>query len=304
MKTARLAWAAVCLCPFVVSAAVEPPPAKAGDAEQAIRELTASFARAFERGDAVAIAALYTEDAEAVTAEGDAIQGRAALAAHYKERLADGAPAKFSITIESIKMPAPGVARVIGRSSVTPTAGETPVDSRFSSIDVLQNGRWLIAGVREIADKEPARYERLQQLEWLVGDWVEESETAVVFTSVAWTENKSFLLRTFNVRAAGKPALTGTQRIGWDPLTKQIKSWVFDDQGGYGEGLWMRKGDQWIIKATGVRSDGRVATATQVLTRISDDELRWKSIDRTRGDEISTDIDEVLMVRKPPAPKK
>ncbi len=124
----------------------------------------------------------------------------------------------------------------------------------------------------------------------------------MVNTSVAWTDNGSFLLRSFDVRVKGKPALTGTQRIGWDPLTKQLKSWVFDSNGGHGEGLWMRSGDQWIVKATGVRSDGRVATATQVLTRVSKDTLRWKSIDRTIGSEISGDIDEIVMVRKPPQP--
>ena len=80
---------------------------------------------------------------------------------------------------------------------------------------------------------------------------------------------QNFLLRSFDVRVKGKPALTGTQRIGWDPLTKQIKSWVFDSTGGYGEGLWMRQGDQWVIKATGVRPSGRTTTATQVLSRAS-----------------------------------
>ena len=48
----------------------------------------------------------------------------------------------------------------------------------------------------------------------------------------------------------GQARADGTQRIGWDPLTKQFKSWVFDANGGYGEGLWMRQGDQWVIKAT------------------------------------------------------
>ncbi len=125
-----------------------------------------------------------------------------------------------------------------------------------------------------------------------------------MLTSVAWSDNKNFLIRTFDVRVKGKPALTGSQRIGWDPLTKQIKSWVFDDQGGYGEGLWMRAGDQWVIKATGVRPEGRTATATQVLTYVDNDHLKWKSIDRTRGDEVVEEIDEIVMVRKPPQPRK
>ena len=60
--------------------------------------------------------------------------------------------------------------------------------------------------------------------------------------------------------------MTVNQRIGWDPLTKQIKSWVFDSEGGYGDALWTRKGNQWVIKSTGVLPDGRTASATHVLT--------------------------------------
>ena len=152
-------------------------------------------------------------------------------------------------------------------------------------------------------DGEVTHQERLKEIEWLVGDWVEETPDAVVTTSVAWADNNNFLLRSFDVRVKGKPALTGTQRIGWDPLTRQIKSWVFDSHGGYGEGLWTRAGNQWVIKATGVRPDGRTATATQVLTFVNKDTLRWKSIDRTLGDEIVQEIDEIVMVRKPPKPQ-
>jgi hypothetical protein len=177
------------------------------------------------------------------------------------------------------------------------------VTSRYSAIHVKQAGKWLLASVRELGDKEVSHRERLRELEWLVGDWVEETEDAVVLTSVAWSDNQNFLLRTFDVRVKGKPALSGTQRIGWDPLTKQIKSWVFDSRGGYGEGLWTRSGNQWVIKATGVRPDGRTATATQVLTYVNKDALRWKSIDRTLGEEIVHEIDEIAMVRKPPQPK-
>ena len=51
--------------------------------------------------------------------------------------------------------------------------------------------------------------------------------------------------------------MTGQQRIGWDPLARQFKSWVFDSQGGFGEGEFSHDGDAWLIKARGVRSDGR-----------------------------------------------
>ena len=105
------------------------------------------------------------------------------------------------------------------------------------------------------------------------------------------------------VQIEGKPALSGSQRIGYDPLTKQIKSWVFDNDGGHGEGDWTRQGDQWIIKARGVLRDGKVATATHVITYLSKDMILWKTMDRTVGSDTMAEAIEFVMVRKPPAPK-
>jgi uncharacterized protein (TIGR02246 family) len=278
-------------------------PAGRSDEEKAIRAQFEAFGQAFQKGDAGAIAALFTEEGEAVGVEGETIQGRKAIEEHYASRFAEGAGDKFETAIESIKLIAPGIARVQGRSQITPSNGGPPVHGRYSVLEVKRDGRWLAASVRELPETALSHYEHLKELEWLVGDWVEESESAVVLSSVGWADNKNFLLRSFEVRVTGKPALTGTQRIGWDPLTKQIKSWVFDSQGGYGDGLWTRSGNQWVIKATGVRADGRTATATQVLTYLNNESLRWKSIDRTLGGEIRHDIDEIIMVRKPPQPK-
>jgi uncharacterized protein (TIGR02246 family) len=277
-------------------------PADRADDERAIRQAIDAFDQAFLKGDAKAIAGLFTEDGEAIDSEGSAIQGRPALEDHYGARLAGSPGDKLETSAETISFIAPGVARVSGRTQLRPSDGSTPLGGRYAAIYIRRDGQWLLASVREITDKELSPHDHLAELEWLVGDWVEETDEAVVNTTVAWVDNGNFLLRSFDVRVKGKAALTGTQRIGWDPLTKQIKSWVFDTNGGYGEGLWMRQGDQWIIKATGVRPDGRVATATQVLTYVNKDSLRWKSIDRTLGGDISQDIDEIVMVRKPPQP--
>ena len=57
----------------------------------------------------------------------------------------------------------------------------------------------------------------------------------------------------------GRPAMTGSQRIGWDPLAKKIHSWVFDSEGGLAEGVWTRDGNRWIVKLSGVTRDGKPA---------------------------------------------
>ena len=301
MKRSMAAWLGMGLAVASLCAAEEPA-GKSGD-ETAIRANVESFTRAFQNKDAKAIASLFNEDGEAVDDEGGTIQGRAAIEEHYAARFAEMPGDRLETTIESIKFLAPGIARETGRTRILPSDGGTPITGRYAAMHIKRDDRWLIASVRELVEREISHQERLAELEWLLGDWVEETPDAVVTTSVAWADNNNFLLRSFDVRVKGKPALTGTQRIGWDPLTKQIKSWVFDSRGGYGEALWSRAGDQWVIKANGVRPDGRTATATQVLTYVNKDTLRWKSIDRTLGDEIVQEIDEIVMVRKPPKPR-
>ena len=93
---------------------------------------------------------------------------------------------------------------------------------------------------------------------------------------------------------------TVSQRIGWDPLTRQIKSWEFDSDGGHGEGLWTRDGERWIIKHTGVTPDGRTGSATHVLALEKPNRVRWASIDRVVGGAAVPDKEPYVMVRTTP----
>ena len=59
-------------------------------------------------------------------------------------------------------------------------------------------------GGTEIPQLPPLQPE-LEQLEWMVGQWIDQSEDATIETNVAWTKNKSFLTCHFKVAAAGGP---------------------------------------------------------------------------------------------------
>ena len=70
------------------------------------------------------------------------------------------------------------------------------------------------------------------------------------------------LEREFSIQAAGRKVMSGTQRIGWDGSLEKFKSWVFDTEGGFAEGIWTEIEDRWVVKATGVRPDGDACSAT------------------------------------------
>jgi hypothetical protein len=87
--------------------------------------------------------------------------------------------------------------------------------------------------------------------------------------------------------------MAGMQIIGWDPLEKKIRSWVFDSDGGFAEGSWKKQGNQWHIHQTGVLPDGRKSSSVNVITYIDDNTCTLQSVNRVVDGEILPNIDEV-----------
>ena len=123
-------------------------------------------------------------------------------------------------------------------------------------------------------------------------------------TTCKWTDDGNFLTREFTMKTHGLPVLSGSQRIGWDPVRGQFKTWIFDSQGGFSEGYWTRNGDEWVIKAEGVQQDGRHSSVTNILKPLGKDRASWQSVDRSLGGIALPGIDEFTLVRKPPEAAK
>ena len=154
----------------------------------------------------------------------------------------------------------------------------------------------------------------LEDLDWMVGDWVvvddragktdavaSEPTTAVIEMKVRWNANRTFLLRDVKIMAPGSAdetaALHVTQRIGWDPLSRQIRSWVFSSDGGYGEAAWSRDGDSWVARTTGVLPDGTRTASLNVYTFDGKDRCTWRSLPTHVGGEHTPPLN-LEMIRK------
>ena len=278
------------------TAAADPTADTAG-----IKQLLETFTTAYNAGDAPGVAATYTPDALVIDEDGNRTEGRDGIAAQYAETFAERPGSKIALRVDALKFLGPQTAMEQGRAVITPPEGQGAAEtSRFTAIYVKHDGHWLQAVVRDETETATSPHDRLKDLEWLVGEWVNESQDAVVHTTCKWTEDGNFLVREFTMRTRGTPVLSGTQRIGWDPVRKQFKMWVFDSEGGFGEGYLSHSGDQWIVKAEGTRQDGQHASATTILTRLGKDRIGWQATDRTLGDLALPGIDEFVIVRKPP----
>jgi uncharacterized protein (TIGR02246 family) len=277
--------------------------AAAGSAEDAVRAVSAAFVKAYNARDAEALGRLFTEGAEIEDDDGTITRGHDAIVARFTERLSDAAPRTLAVAVESIHFLSPTLAVETGVATVSAGAG-SPEKNHYSVLYVKQDDRWLQARIRdEDDDSEPgAAHEHLAELEWMRGEWVNESDDALVSTTCDWADNGAFLVRKFDVKVEGSIALQGTQRIGWDPVLKQFRTWVFDTEGGFAEGLMAHDGDRWLVKVSGVRADGRSASATNIITRLGPDRIGWESAERTLGGEAVPGIDRFIVVRKPPEP--
>ncbi len=286
-----------------VAAKPDAAPADRKDDEKAIQATDDAFVKAYNAGDVKAIANLFLEDAEAADEEGETVRGRDAIASIFAGLFEANPGGKITLTVDSVRFLSDKLAIENGRSKVTDKDGGNPESTRYTVLYLKRDNHWLQAHIREHADKHVSPHDRLKELEWMVGDWVEEESHGIVTNSCRWSEDKNYLLRDFSVRIEGKPAFSGTQRIGWDPSLRQIRSWVFDNEGGFGEALWTRSGDQWAIRSQSVRPDGHRESSTQVLTLVNPHTARWKSVDRTVSGKIVPDIEEIVMVKTPPKPR-
>jgi len=275
-------------------------PAARDDDEKSIKALLDAFVKAFDAGDANATAATYTDTAVIVDEEGERFEGRAAIQGLYAETFADNPGSKIAIAVDALRFLGPETALEVGRATITPAGSGSPEITRFTTVYTKQGGQWRQAAVRDEPAHDLTPHDRLKELEWLVGEWVNESQDAVVFTTCAWAKGGNFLEREFTMKTQGRPVLSGTQRIGWDPLKRQFKTWIFDSEGGHGEGYFTRNGNEWVVKVEGVRQDGKPVSATNIITRLGKDRMSWQSTNRTLGAIAVPGIDEFVVVRKPP----
>ena len=263
----------------------------------AIHQRLDSYVAAFNEQDAGAVAAFWSADCVS-TAEnsGQRIEGREALQQHFAAFFKEVPGARLTGQITDTQMVRPDVAVIEGRTTLV-VADAEPVVSLFAATLVKEGNEWLISNSRERDVLPPTSpREALQDLEWLIGSWQDQSEDAHVVTTMRWSPNRAFLIRSFTAQLANEQR-QGTQIIGWDPFHRQIRTWIFHSDGSFGQGTVSRHDQAWILKMSQTLSDGRTAAGTQVITRVDDDTITVQVIGESVDGELLPTADPVSVVR-------
>lgn len=275
--------------------AADPPTAD----ETAIRQAVSSYVTAFDQGNAKVVAALWSPEAVYTNPiSGEQVVGREAIEKQFASIFAAGKGAKLQATTESIRFVSPNVAIESGTAKVLHPSRD-PESSEYSAVYVKRDGQWLLDRVTE---EEPpvvqSNYEKLKELEWMVGTWLDQDDQSRIETACHWAKNQNFLVRSFSISVSDRISMSGMQIIGWDPAAKRIRSWVFDSNGGFGEGVWSKKGPAWHVQTTGTAADGRKISSVNVITMLNNDQFTWQIVNGQIGDELLPNVDEVLVVRQ------
>ena len=296
MKRMLLTAAVVSWC---LSSAVGAEDDRQAADEAAIRKAVESYVATYNKGDAAGLAAMWSPAAVYTNPiSGEQAVGREAIEKEFAAIFAEGKNARLEAKTDSIQFISPNAAVEYGTAKVI-FPDQAPEETEYSAVYVKRDDKWLLDRVTE---KEvpvvPGHYEQLKDLEWMVGRWVDQDEEATVVTKCSWTRNKNFLTRSFTININDRIDVAGMQIIGWDPAAKQVRSWVFDSDGGFGEGTWKKKDNRWYVQQSGILPDGRKSSSVHIITYLDDNTCTLQCVDRTVNGELLPNIEEVKVTKE------
>ena len=133
----------VVLTPWVFAALAVPAPASAADAvRSAIEAANARFVELFGKGDAAALAALYTEDAQVLPPNGEIVGGRSAVQTFWKGVMDAGVKGAKLTAVEVT--PSGNMAYEVGRYELSGADGKTLDGGKYVVIWKREGSRWKL----------------------------------------------------------------------------------------------------------------------------------------------------------------
>ncbi len=261
--------------------------------EKAIKSRMEEFQAAFNHQDAKKLSSLWSSNAiYSNPATGEVAEGREAIAKLFKEKFEYGKEKQIEFVHKNVKF-SPDEAIEQGLMKVT-IAGKPAKQVAFQMTFIKEKGKWLIDQVNQIeVQPAPSNFEHLSALAWFTGEWKNGDPNVEVAFIGEWDQYKNFLTQHFAMKVYGQDDLKGKQIIAWDPIEKKIRSWVFDSDGGFGEGTWTKVDKSWYASMKYKLSDGRTATATNVYTPIDDHTYTFASVEREVAGQILPNMNPV-----------
>src|SRR5580704_13264323 len=129
---------------FAAEPTATPSPQSANSSSpeiQSITQLDKDYQAAYNRGDANALAALYTNDAEYVDEGGKVVSGRDIVEKLLAEKFASNPGAKLEIDVKSVRLLSPDVLVEKGIATIAAPDGQQGI-SGYVAVHLKRAGNW------------------------------------------------------------------------------------------------------------------------------------------------------------------
>jgi uncharacterized protein (TIGR02246 family) len=120
---------------------------------QSVTQLDEDYEAAYNRGDANAVAAFYTTDAEYVDEGGNVVSGRGDIEKLLVEEFTTNPGAKLKINVESIRLLSPDVLVEKGIATIT-ARDRRQGTSRYIAVYTKRAGNWKISQLTQTLSQE------------------------------------------------------------------------------------------------------------------------------------------------------
>jgi uncharacterized protein (TIGR02246 family) len=266
--------------------------------KKAIEKLTKDSVKAFENRDAAALVVAWTTDGEFIRNDGQPIRGKADIQKGYADYFKTlKANPKLEIQIDGLRFPSQDTAITEVTLRLKNDEGDVIGSSWRNTLLVREGGQWKVAIVREW-DRDVSLDDNLKDLEWLIGSWHAANKDRELSLVYEWDEHKTFILGKYTVKEGGKVVESGKQRIGKDNAEGAIRSWVFQDDGGFGGGVWSREGKKWSVDVYGVTAEGQELTATSIYVRVDANNFTWQAVGQALDGVLVPDTQPIKVTRQ------
>jgi len=241
-----------------------------------------AYEAAYAKADVKALSGFFADDADYTTDDGRTFSGREAIEGAIRAGLAANRGSKLAIALDSVRALGPETVVEKGSTTVTAKSGETE-SAQYTAIHIKKDGKWKISQLIESPMPTVTPADRLAELDWLLGEWEEADKGTDLSIHSQYVRSRggNFITRNVTVKRAGEVTLEGWQIIGWDPIEERLRAWIFDSDGGFGDGYFTRDGERWLLRETGVTADGTRTSADSTFTKLSADKVTWESNNRT-----------------------
>lgn len=270
----------------------------AADKNAPILQFAAKYADAFNQAKLDQLASMWAPDASYYDRESnERREGREALAKDLAAFFKENPKAKMNVKVDRVRWIKSDVAQINATVTVITADGEASTNQLMAVI-VQDKNQWMITSAEEYATPLPkTSADALKDLEWMIGEWRDEAPNVKVATQVRWSRHNAFLIRAYTVDFGEGDVHEGTQIIGWDPRSQQIRSWTFDSDGSFSEETWTKSDEEWMMRSFRTLADGRYGVSTHILTPNGNDHFTVRIIGREVDGQLLPSSDPIKIVR-------